>query len=118
MIVTVTGERATESQDFCMPGCPQVCPYGQRKAARNAPHLVSCSRPVTRLLAGQASPIVSDSLKLDTIRWNAQEDPVLASSLDVHDRVRVEFGTTTQDSRIVGIKHSIQGSTWMIQLSC
>jgi len=53
---------------------------------------------------------------ITSIRWNAQEDPLLASSLDVQDRVRVEFRGQIQDSRIVGIKHNVSGSTWMLQL--
>lgn len=54
---------------------------------------------------------------ITSIRWNAAEDPALASTLDIQDRVRVEFQGTSQDSRIVGIKHDLSGDRWMIELA-
>lgn len=53
---------------------------------------------------------------ISRIRWNAQEDPAVAASLDIQDRVRVEFGGVVQDSRILGIKHDVTPGRWMIEL--
>lgn len=55
--------------------------------------------------------------RVTSLRWNAQEDPVLAVQLDVQDRVRVERrGVSMTDYRIVGIRHEISGGRWMINL--
>jgi len=62
-------------------------------------------------LAWHSSPQVVVS----RVRWNAQENPALAATLDVQDRVRIEFRGTTQDSRIVGIKHDMLGDRWVMK---
>jgi len=57
---------------------------------------------ILEIVADHANPEVT----ISGLRWNAQEDPTLAASLDVQDRVRVEFKGVSQDSRIIGIKHT------------
>ena len=42
--------------------------------------------------------------------------PALAATLEVQDRIRVEFRGQTQDSRIVGIKHDLSGDRWMMDI--
>lgn len=70
------------------------------------------------ILAERSTPEVV----ISSIKWNAQENPVLATQLDIQDRVRVEFtppGQTVavvQDSRIIGIKHELTAERWMITL--
>lgn len=56
------------------------------------------------------------ALTISSIRWDAQENPALAATPDVQDRVRVEFRRVSQDSSIVGIKHETTGDRWMIGL--
>ena len=55
-------------------------------------------------------------ITISTIRWNAQEDPALAATLDIQDRVRVEFRGRVQDSRILGIKHAMTPERWMVTM--
>lgn len=51
------------------------------------------------------------------VRWNAQQNPELAAALEIQDRVRVEFNGTSQDSRIIGIKHDLSPTRWMVDLA-
>jgi hypothetical protein len=64
------------------------------------------------VLAAHSTPAPTVS----SILWNAQENPTLAASLDVQSRIRVIHEGRTQDSRIVGITHTVDGETWMIRL--
>jgi hypothetical protein len=72
------------------------------------------------LTAIRAEKVLDDysepAVRISAIRWNAQENPALAARLDIQDRVRVEFRGTVQDSRIVGIRHDLSGTRWMVDL--
>lgn len=67
---------------------------------------------VNEALDGHSGP----QKTISTIRWNAQQNVAVAASLDVQDRIRVEFGDTVQDSRIIGIKHEITAERWIMTL--
>lgn len=68
----------------------------------------------------RAVDIVTDSstpeITLTQIRWNAQEDPILAAQLDIYSRVDVEFRGVAQPSRIVNIRHDIKPERWIMTL--
>jgi len=53
---------------------------------------------------------------ISSVGWNPQESPALATSLDIQDRIRVEFQGQTQDSRIVGMKHDMSSDRWVIDV--
>lgn len=67
---------------------------------------------LAEILAAHSTP----EIVVAGIDWNAQELPALAASLDVQDRVRVIHEGRTQDSRVVGIKHTVTGTRWLIHL--
>ncbi|MBF4565421.1 hypothetical protein [Plantibacter sp. VKM Ac-2876] len=50
-------------------------------------------------------------------RWNAREDIRQALALDIYDAVRVERGKLPVTGRIIGLKHSITATRWMIDAS-
>ncbi|MBD8466786.1 hypothetical protein IFU30_10955 [Plantibacter sp. CFBP 8798] len=50
-------------------------------------------------------------------RWNAQEDIRQALALDIYDAVRVERGELPVTGRIIGLKHSITPTRWMIDVA-
>ncbi|MGG7466047.1 hypothetical protein [Plantibacter sp. YIM 135347] len=49
-------------------------------------------------------------------RWNAQESPTAALGLEVFKPVRVERGNLPQWSRVVGLKHTITPTRWMVDV--
>lgn len=51
------------------------------------------------------------------LRWNAQEAPAVAATLDIQDRVRVERrGVDMTDYRILSMRHTVDAGRWMIEL--
>ena len=54
---------------------------------------------------------------ITSFRWNAQEDPTLGATLDIQDRIRVEYQGLVQDSLIAGIKHDLSGDRWLMGLT-
>ena len=49
-------------------------------------------------------------------RWNAQEDTAAALSLDIYDRVQVQYGVLPVDAEIISLKHSITHTRWMVDV--
>lgn len=79
-------------------------------STRTSLHLTKRS---AEILAVSSTPL----REIRSIRWNAQEDPQLATRLEIQSRIRVEHRGETQDSRVLGIRHSIAGARWMIDLT-
>lgn len=67
---------------------------------------------IREVLANRKTP----TRVVSRIVWNAQEDPRLAASLEVQDRIRVRSQGVTADYRIIGIKHDMRGDRWMMTL--
>jgi len=49
-------------------------------------------------------------------RWNAQENTAQALSLDIYDAIRVERGALPVTGRIIGLKHTITPTRWMVDV--
>ena len=49
-----------------------------------------------------------------SVAWNAQQALSAAPSLELAQRVAVEFDGTVQDSRLIGLDHEITPTRWMI----
>lgn len=64
------------------------------------------------LLADFATPIV----RVESLRWNTAQNPVVAATLDIGSLVNITFKGTTALYRVVGINHDITPERWMMQL--
>lgn len=80
----------------------------------------SSTRSTFAILNARIREVIEDrktpTRLVSRIVWNAQQDPALAATLDVQDRIRVRFQGQTQDSRIIGLKHDMRGDRWVVTL--
>lgn len=67
---------------------------------------------IAEILSGTSTP----EQVITRVTWNAQDRPALAATLDVQDRISVAFQGQTQLSRIVGIRHDITPTRWLMTL--
>lgn len=71
-------------------------------------------------LETRAAEIFTDrgnpSYRVRHIRWNAQEDPELASTLDIYDRVKVLYRGEIHVGRIISLKHAVSQTRWMMDI--
>jgi hypothetical protein len=70
------------------------------------------ARRAAELTLGTSNP----ARTVTRIRWNAQENPALVASLEIYSLIDVIFQGSTQQSRIVNIRHDVTPSRWMITL--
>lgn len=81
-------------------------------------HASTATRTTWELLNDRLAEIVDQldtpDVVVSSITWNAQELPAIAAALDVQDRVRVRFRGRTRDYRIVGMRHRITATQWLI----
>lgn len=49
-------------------------------------------------------------------RWNAQENTTQALGMDIYDAVRVERGKLPVEGRVIGLKHTITPTHWMVDV--
>lgn len=50
-------------------------------------------------------------------QWNAQENPGKALALEIYDRVRVKRGKLVVTARIIGLKHTITPTRWIVDVA-
>lgn len=84
--------------------------------AGNSPSIkytIASERRAREILAGAADP----TPVITSIRWNAQEDPRVAAALDIQDRVLVKFRGLEQPSRVIGLKHTLGPTRWIVDLT-
>jgi hypothetical protein len=61
------------------------------------------------LLAKFANPAV----RVDSIKWNTAQNPIIATNLDIGKTINVTFNGTTGLYRVAGISHDINPERWM-----
>lgn len=92
-----------------------ISEWGRREATIDmtlADPAVWMPQRIAEILSGTSTP----EQVITRVTWNAQDRPGLASTLDVQDRISVAFQGQTQLSRIVGIRHDITPTRWLMTL--
>lgn len=68
----------------------------------------------------RAADMLDDDLELGKqpvwIRWNAQEAPALAASLEIYARVDIIFRGTTYQCRVVNLTHELTPTRWIVRM--
>ena len=72
------------------------------------------------VLSGRAQAIFDaygDPVReVDRIVWDAQQNPTLATALDVQSRIEILYGSETFDTRIVALEHDIGPDWWTVNI--
>lgn len=85
---------------------------GATGESRSIRYLNMMDTRTAELLTDFATPIV----RVNSLRWNTAQNPVVAYQLDIGSLVDIEFKGTTDTYRVVGINHDITPERWMMNL--
>lgn len=112
------GTGNSDDEDYALVDEQSVSMWGVRTGSVEMSMRTDVSTELIEARAGVLlNSLKTPQIAVAWIEWNAQDDPDLAASLDVQDRVRVKFGGKVADYRIVGISHKITGSRWLMTLT-
>lgn len=111
------GEDGLAADDTASVSNPQsVSLYGPRKDSIDVnlytlpPFDAAFNSRLAEILAAGDEP----QLLIRSVTWNAQQNLAAAHSLELAQRVFVEFNGTTQDSQLIGLEHTITPTRWMV----
>ena len=85
---------------------------GQPGESRSIRYLNMMDTRTAELLTDFATPIV----RVNSLRWNTAQNPIVATNLDIGSLVIITFKGTTATYRVVGINHDITPKRWMMDL--
>lgn len=83
----------------------------------NSASVIKSFAHLNERLATIVDELKTPEVVVESITWNAQENPELGALLDVQDRIRVRFRGVTRDYRVVGMTHKITGTRWLITMA-
>ncbi len=94
---------------------PSIAAWGARAAVTDM-----CVWDADTKLSGRAQAVFdafADPVRgVDQIVWDGQQNPVLATLLDIQSPVTVKFGAETFETRVVTLAHDIGPTWWTITI--